>query len=425
MTAADPAATPIPGTASVPPGSSPPSSDLVAHRAGAARRLHHRRAHRGRRDRGLPRGPAVRRGAGRGRPLARRPPAPGGRAARRRRSRSAGTWASRWRSSSGPGWCWTPGPPAPNRASRGGSCCSRSRSGSAWWSGSTRSACTNSACTRSTRRSACSTRLLPRGPRAEPRPSARRRRVLGTRPSASALVTVTRYTTDGSAEIAGRQHRPGAGPPGRAAACVPARPRGPRPAGAQPAGRQEHPGHAGQPAGPAAAGLASAGPAQGGLTSAGPAGRAAEPAARPGGGPPGRRWAGRCAAEPPFAGISQRGTARAGPLPPRRPAFRAAPGVLAVPADVSARAAAVGHHAAGRLPGPAHPAGLYPRRPHGRVSQPLLVSHCHAHLRASIGRQPRSPGRTARVSPGNSAGSTTDLRQSGTTETSRSMPATG
>ena len=39
------------------------------------------------------------------------------------RSRCAATWASRWRSSSGPGGCSTPGRPGRSRGSRGGSCC--------------------------------------------------------------------------------------------------------------------------------------------------------------------------------------------------------------------------------------------------------------------------------------------------------------
>ncbi len=89
---------------------------------------------------------------------------------------------------------------------------------------------------------------LPRGRAADPDDAVDADAVIASA-ERSALVTVTRYTAEGSAEVAGRDHRPGAGPPGRPAALVLARFRRRGKAGAGRAERQGDGRRAGRPAG--------------------------------------------------------------------------------------------------------------------------------------------------------------------------------
>ena len=169
-------------------------------------------------------------------------------------------------------------------------------SGTAWWSGSTHSACTNSGCTSWTRRSGWSG-LLPRGSRADNDPGIEADQVLGTA-ERMALVTVTRYTAEGSAEVAGASTDLVLAR--RGGDCMSSSvTRGPRQVVPSPRDgknvRETLASLLGQPPGSLRAGCRI------------PAARAA--------GRSGRRRAGRGAAEAPFTAVGQRGAALAGPLP--------------------------------------------------------------------------------------------------------------
>src|SRR5215471_4153507 len=103
---------------------------------------------------------------------------------------------------------------------------------------------------------------------------------------------------------------------------------------------------------------------------------------------------------------------RAWPGLASRPPLGAAPLVEAVPADVGAGAATVGHHVVGGQADPAQPAGLDGARPGRSVGQALLIRH---------GRSPpglpaayRKDRKRASGRPGRVTGPITTLWQSRT-----------